>query len=349
MDWIIYGANGYTGRLAAKEAARRGLKPLLAGRSEAPVKALAGELGLDYRVFGLDDGQALRRHLSGSRLVLHCAGPFSRTSAPMVEACLAEGVHYLDITGEIAVFEAVHTLHDQARKSDVVLLPGAGFDVVPTDCLAARLVAELPAATSLQLAFEAGGGPSPGTAKTSLERLGQGGCIRRDGELVEVPLAWRTRTVPFAHAQREAVTIPWGDVYTAWVSTGVPDVEVYLALPPATIRKLKRMRRLQPLLRLGWVRNFMRRQVERKVRGPSDQKRADTRMQIWGEVKSADGRSVSATMTTPNGYDLTVSASLALVEMLMENGVEGGYYTPSLLAGPEFAESLPGVSLSMRS
>lgn len=349
MAWLIYGANGYTGRLVAREAVRRGHDPILAGRDERSVSSLAGELQLPFRVFDLENPAALRERISGSKLILHCAGPFSQTSAPMVEACLAEGSHYLDITGEIAVFEAIHERAEEARRADIVLLPGAGFDVVPTDCLAARLVEALPAATSLQLAFEAGGGPSRGTARTSLERLGQGGCVRRDGKLVEVPLAWKTRTVPFEHGEREAVTIPWGDIYTAFISTGIPDIEVYLALPPASIARLKRLRALQPLLRMAPVRRFMRRQVDRKVTGPSDDQRAASQTYVWGEARSADGRTVSATMTTPNGYDLTVSACLGLVEYLLENGVEGGFYTPSLLMGSGYAESLPGVSFRLES
>jgi short subunit dehydrogenase-like uncharacterized protein len=328
---------------------RRGHAPILAGRNERAVTSLAAELQLPFRVFDLDDPLAVQDGIAGSGLVLHCAGPFSKTSAPMVDACLAARAHYLDITGEIAVFEAVHARDEEARRADIVLMSGTGFDVVPTDCLAARLVEALPAATSLQLAFEAGGGPSRGTARTSLERLGQGGCIRRDGKLVDVPLAWKTRTVPFAHGDREAVTIPWGDVYTAFVSTGIPDIEVYLSLPPKTIARLRRLRAVQALLRLAPVRNFMQRQVDRRVEGPSDYQRAASQTQVWGEVRSADGRTVSATMTTPNGYDLTVSACLGLAEYLLENGVEGGYYTPSLLMGAGYAETLPGVSFSLQS
>ncbi|NNJ78172.1 MAG: NAD(P)H-binding protein [Xanthomonadales bacterium] len=344
---MIYGANGYTGKLTAREAVSRGLKPVLAGRSEEAVAAEASQLGLEYRVFALDDARATRKALRGLRLVLHCAGPFSETSAPMVEACLAEGVHYLDITGEIAVFKAVHDRDAEARRADLVLLPGAGFDIVPTDCLAARLVHELPAATSLKLAFEAGGGPSPGTAKTSVEGLAQGGCVRRDGMLTRVPLAWKTMTVPFQTGQRKAVTIPWGDVYTAHLSTGVGNIEVYLAVPPKAIGRLKRMRYVQPLLGLAPVQAFLKKRVEASVRGPSDDRRAGTDVQLWGRAESADGRSVSATMSTPNGYDLTVSASLALVGHLLQNSVEGGYYTPSLLMGADFAESLPGVTLTL--
>jgi short subunit dehydrogenase-like uncharacterized protein len=347
MSWMIYGANGYTGSLIAREAVVRGMRPVLAGRNESEISKLAAELDLEFRVFGLDDASVLKESISGMQVILHCAGPFSVTSEPMITACLQAGAHYLDITGEISVFEQAHRLDEQARRADIVLLPGAGFDVVPSDCLAASLVRQLPAATSLQLAFEAGGGPSPGTAKTSVEGLAGGGCIRRDGKLQKVPLAWKTRTIPFAHAERVGVTIPWGDVYTAFVSTGVPDIEVYIAIPPSALAGLKRLRWIQPLLGLGFVQSLMKRKIDRNVRGPSVQTRQDTDAQLWGEVVSADGRSLQATMSTPNGYELTVSASLAITEYLLENDLEGGYYTPSLLMGADFAATLPGVEVRL--
>lgn len=346
MGWLIYGANGYTGRLIAEEAVNRGLKPVLAGRNREDIDSLGARLDLETRVFSLDKPDEVRRGISGMKLVLHCAGPFSQTSSPMVDACLREGVHYLDITGEIGVFSAAHERDEEARRSDVVLLPGAGFDVVPTDCLAAILVEALPAATSLQLAFEAAGGPSPGTAKTSIEGMASGGKVRRDGKLVDVPLGWKTRTVPFAHGERHAVTIPWGDVYTAFVSTGIPDIEVYISAPPSSAARLRRLRWIRPLLALRPVQEFMKKRIARSVRGPSDERREKHGSQIWGEVKSVDGRAASATMTTPNGYDLTVSASLGIVQYLLENEVEGGYYTPSLLMGSSYAESLPGVTVN---
>jgi len=347
MNWIIYGANGYTGTLMAREAAGRGLHPILAGRNERAVSGLAAELGLEYRIFDLDDPQATLSGVEGCKLVLHCAGPFSITSQPMIEACLAAGVHYLDITGEISVFQNAHLQADSARRADIVLIPGVGFDVVPSDCLAASLVEALPAAIKLVLAFEAGGGPSPGTAKTTVEGLGMGGRVRRDGELLEVPLAWKSRTIPFAHADRSAVTIPWGDVYTAFISTGIPDIEVYMAVSPRTIAKMRRMRWFQPLLGLGFVQSYLKKQVENRVRGPSDTKREKTRSELWGEVASADGRIVSATMTAPNGYDLTVTAALGIAQHLLENDVEGGYYTPSLLMGATYAASLAGVEMKI--
>lgn len=350
MQWMIYGANGYTGRLIALEAKRRGLTPMLAGRNSEALAALARETGFEQRVFGLGADE-LERGLEGVSLVLHCAGPFSATCAPMLEACLQQRVHYLDITGEIDVFAHCHAQHARAQAAGIVVLPGAGFDVVPTDCVAAQLERELPSATHLTLAFDAGGGFSPGTAKTSVEGLGKGGRVRIDGALTPVPLAWKTRcferpaTTVAPASQRTAVTIPWGDVYTAYVSTGIPNVEVYTTVPPATIARLRRLRLLGPLLRWGPVQDFLKRRVERNVKGPDAQRRAGTESIVWGEVRDAAGREAKRTLRVPNGYDLTVTASLGIVERLRGQAPTGGYYTPSQLMGADYVLTLPGVTV----
>ncbi len=342
--WILYGANGYTGRLIAAAAKERGLSPILAGRNREAVASLAAETGLEHRVFALGDPDAVRQGLAGMKLVLHCAGPFSATSQAMIEACLAQGCHYLDISGEISVFANAYHQHEAARRADIVLLPGAGFDVVPTDCLAASLVGLLPAATRLVLAFASNGGLSPGTAKTSLEGLAGGGCVRRGGQLQRVPLAWKTREIPFGSGPRLAVTIPWGDVFTAHVSTGIPDVEVYMAASPRLIRRLRQLRLLQPLLRWNWLQQKLKKRIGERVQGPSAEQRRHAHMELWGQVGSADGRTAAATMTTPDGYEITVTASLGIVEHLLDHDVEGGYYTPSLLLGEDYARQLPGVT-----
>lgn len=251
--WMVYGAYGYTGRLVLERAVAAGYKPVVAGRDPDRTESLALEFGLPFRSFELSDTEALRRGLDGMRAVLHCAGPFSATAKPMIAACLQVGTHYLDITGEIDVFALCHEHDAAAREKGVVVLPGSGFDVVPTDCLAAQLKRDLPGATALVLAFEAGGGPSPGTAKTSVEGLGKGGRARIGGVVKRVPLAWKTRTFERDGEPRFAMTIPWGDVYTAYVSTGIPDIEVYMGVPPATASRLRRLRLLGPLLGLGPV------------------------------------------------------------------------------------------------
>ena len=255
-DWMLYGANGYTGRRMAEEARRRRLRPVLAGRNPAEIMALANRLDCRGRAFPLRSVQAIAGQLRGVRAVLHCAGPFSATAVPMMEACLAAGVHYLDITGEIAVIEAAAARHRRALAAGVSLIPAVGFDVVPSDCLAATLAQRLPTATHLQLAFRLIGTPSPGSAKTILESLPRGGRVRTAGRIVRVPIAWKSRDVPFRDGTRMAVTVPWGDVASAWHTTGIPNVEVYLAMPPAQIRGLSRFGRLLPLLQPRALQDF---------------------------------------------------------------------------------------------
>ena len=344
---MIYGANGYTGRLIAREAVQRGIQPMLAGRNRDDVTALADELGLLRRVFELSKADEISRNLDGIDVVLHCAGPFSKTAEPMLEACLAHKVHYLDITGEIDVFALGHRADARARHEGIVVLPGSGFDVVPTDCVAAMLKRRLPDATSLVLAFEAGGGPSPGTAKTSVEGMAKGGRARINGELVDVPLAWKSREFIRDGKARSAMTIPWGDVYTAFVSTGIPNVETYMVVPPKTIKRLTWMRHLQPLLKMEFVQNFMKQRVERSTPGPSLQRRHDSGSYVWGEARNAAGKEARLALAAPNGYDLTVTASLGIARRLLEQAQlpEGGYYTPSQLMGADYVTTLPGVRL----
>jgi short subunit dehydrogenase-like uncharacterized protein len=346
-QFMIYGANGYTGRLIAREAARRGLKPMLAGRNRDEIAELAQELGLPRRVFDLSNPVEVARNLEGVNIVLHCAGPFSRTAAPMLNACLDVNVHYLDITGEIDVFELCHHAHVRAKHQGIVVLPGSGFDVVPTDCVAAMLKKRMPDATSLVLAFEAGGGPSPGTAKTSVEGLRKGGRARINGELTRVPLAWKSREFMREGKARTAMTIPWGDVFTAHISTGIANIETYMVVPPKTIERMQWMRRMQFLLKLGFVQNFMKQRIERSTPGPSEKRRSDSGSYVWGEVRNAAGKLAKLEIAAPNGYDLTVTASLGIVEHLLHltSPATGGYFTPSQLMGADYVLKLPGVRL----
>src|SRR3954470_17546395 len=253
MPFLIYGANGYTGRLVAELAKQRGQAPVLAGRSADKVRPLAQELGLPWRAFDLGHPD-----LHDVQLVLHCAGPFSATSRPMVDACLAARAHYLDITGEVEVFESVLARDAEARARGIVLLPGTGFDVVPSDCLAALLHRTLPSATRLELAFAPLGRSSPGTMKTAIEALPRGGLVRRGGKLVRVAPAYEVREIPFADKRRMAMTIPWGDLATAFRSTRIPDISVFVAARPAAIRAARWTRWTGPLLGLPPVQRFLK-------------------------------------------------------------------------------------------
>lgn len=341
-NWLIYGATGYTAHLLAEEAVRQGLTPILAGRDPAGVQALATRLGLSARIFDLNNPAQVAEQLADITVVAHCAGPFSATSAPMIEACLTSKTHYVDITGEIGVFEAAAARGAEALAAGVVLLPGSGFDVIPTDCIAASLKEALPDACELALGFDSGSGLSPGTAKTSVEGLKLGGQIRRDGQLVGVPMAHQCRDIDFGRGLKHAASIPWGDVSTAFSSTGIANIAVYIPMPAPFAWLMRLLDPLRPLLGRPGVQRWLKAQVDKRVQGPGLQARQRLTTWVWGEARNAAGQTRIARLTCANGYDVTVHGVLMSVRHLLDYQGPGGYFTPSKLLGPRCIEQLPG-------
>ncbi len=344
QTFMIYGINGYTGRHCAEEAVKRGLRPLVAGRNQECVSRAAAELNLPFRVFDLEDTNSASKGLEETAVVLNCAGPFSATARPFLDACAAAKVHYLDVTGEIDVFEYVHHRDEQWKQAGIVALPGVGFDVVPTDCMAAMLKQALPDATHLRLAFRSKSGKlSPGTTKTMLEGFAKGCTIRRDGRLLCIPAGSMTDTIPYPGGPALSVVIPWGDVSTAYHSTGIPNIEVYTSVPKKQLDKMRSLRRFTPLLRWTWVQNLLKRRVEKYVKGPDQDERDRDSSELYGEVTNDAGKRVYMTMIAPNGYSLTFDAAISAVEKVLAGAVEPGAQTPSTAFGNSFVLGLKGV------
>jgi short subunit dehydrogenase-like uncharacterized protein len=312
--WLLYGANGYTGELVARLASARGHRPILSGRRAGAVCDLAEELRFERRLFALDDPRRVEDALGGMSLVLNCAGPFSRTARPMAEACLRTRTHYLDITGEVAVLEELAGRDAEARAARVMLLPGCGFEVVPADCLAVHLKGRLPGARRLALGYAASGRFSRGTATTAIEGLGRGGLVRRGGVLTPVPAAWKTRRIDFGDGPRTAITLPLADLSSAWHSTGIPDIELYFAAPPAQRALAMAARYLGPVLGSEAVQRFLAARVRAGARGPSEEERRRGRAVVWGEAEDDAGRRATGRLSLPEGYTFTALAALALVE-----------------------------------
>jgi short subunit dehydrogenase-like uncharacterized protein len=340
---LLYGANGYTGQLTADLCSSYGLAPVLAGRREQALQPLADRTGFEHRVVDLADKEGLQRALADVRVVLHAAGPFKFTARPMIEACLATGTHYLDITGEIEVFELARRYDEAARKAGVMLLPGAGFDVVPTDCLALYLKKQLPDATHLQLAFETvGGGLSHGTASTMVEGLGEGGAVRENGKIVRKPLGHKSQWIEINGRRRFFMTIPWGDVSTAYHSTGIPNIETYTGISPKVPTLLRFQRLFNWLLRTDLVKKVAKSRVD-KITGPTEAMRALASSNVWGQVQNAAGERKTAQLTGPEGYNLTAHSSLIIAKKILEGNFKPGYQTPASAYGEDLILEVPGV------
>ncbi len=344
MTILLYGAYGYTGELCLRVARERGIAIVAAGRNAMRTKEVAQRHGMDHRVFGLDQPPALVEGLRDVKVVLHAAGPFAHTAKPMAEACLANKTHYLDITGEVDVFEALVQRDAEAKAAGVMLLPGAGFDVVPSDCLAAHLKGRLPDATHLVLAFQQrGGGLSHGTATTMVENLHRGSMVRREGALVVIPTGSLTREVDFGRGARHTMAIPWGDLSTAFFSTEIPNIAVYLAVKKRVRIASRAAGLMGGLLAAKPIQQFLKRRVDAQPAGPDDHARSKASVRFWGYARNAKGQDVTTTMTVPEGYTLTALTAVELAKRVAQGEVRPGYQTPSTAFGADFIMGFEGV------
>lgn len=333
---LIYGANGYSGRLAAIHAADLSLDVILAGRNREGIEKVALETGLPQRIFGLEDSEAIDAGLDGISVVLNCAGPFSRTAKALTDACLRNGVHYLDITGEVAVIESLAQRDSDARRQGITLMPATGFDVVPTDCMAAYLKAKLPDATHLDLAFQSQGGVSHGTAMTMVENLGGSSVSRQNGLIVAEPLAARIMKVPFQNDARSVMSIPWGDVASAYYTTGIPNIRTFMAVPTSTARWMHRSQRLHGIAGLPLIKKLAERIVARRVTGPDAHARATGRAFVWGRARNDLGQQVTAVLSTLESYTLTYRTSIDLARRAQRGELPLGFQTPAGAMGADY-------------
>jgi short subunit dehydrogenase-like uncharacterized protein len=341
-NFLIYGATGYTGKIMAKMAVKQGLKPILSGRNEDKLKEIADPLDLEYVAVDLQNTDKLNSLISKVDVVIHCAGPFSATSEPMINACMNTGTHYLDITGEIEVFESLNKSSDEAAKAGIMVMPGVGFDVVPTDCLAAHIKNRMPGATHLSLSIGGMKGISPGTAKTAVESIGKKTLVRRNGIIVpsDKPLFG---TNDFGNGESRTIAASWGDVSTAYYTTGIPNVTVYFQ----SNKQMEKMVSLNAfsrwLLSTSFMQKRIKSRIEKKVKGPTDEQRERSRGTIIGEARNEKGEKIMSKLIVPEGYTLTCLTGLEIVRQVLAGKIKLGFWTPASLFGADFILQFEGV------
>ncbi len=333
---VVYGSYGYTGKLIVNECQRKNLEVVLAGRNEEQLKKQSEQSGYPYQVVNSDDAAGLRKLLEPATVVIHCGGPFRFTAKTMAEACLATKTHYTDITGEYLVFELLPLMDKEAREAGITLMPGTGFDVVPSDCLALHLKNRLPSATHLQLAFTMSkGGLSRGTKKSMTEGLGHGGLIRQNGKLIPIALGSKSMEIDFGAFKTKTLCIPWGDISTAWRSTGIPNIEVYTGATDKMIRNAKMSNYIGWLLRMRWLKEYILKKIDNQPAGPSDEKREGGRSFLWGKVSDESGKECISLLETVSGYSLTAKTSVLIAEKILKGDLKTGYQTPAMAYGAE--------------
>jgi len=336
---MVYGANGYSAQLIIEELISRGIKPILAGRNKSALKELSHKYNCEYRAVDLYDNEKLDAVLNGVHTVLNCAGPFKHTAKELMEACLRNKCNYLDITGEIPARYLAFYMSQKAKEKGVVFLPSVGFDIIPTDCLAKRLSEQMPDATHLKLGFSNKGGKiSCGTWLTTLEFLGGTGRIRRDSKLIESKIGeyivdFRMKNFSFC-----GISIPWGDVYSSYQSTKIPNVEVYIALPRLMVKSKSLVLFFLKILRIPFIKNIVAIFMKKALTGPSKSKRDSTETYVWGRVENAKGEMKEEVYQFMEGYNLTAKGAAECAERVLKNTLRPGTYTPSLAFGSGFMD-----------
>lgn len=341
--WLIYGANGYTAQLIIQEALKRGHKPFLTGRSEEKIRPIAQRNGLDYAVLDLSKYDDLKRVFSSVKLVLNAAGPFINTSLPIIKACIDCGIHYTDITGEVSVFQKTFSFDQEAKKRKITLMSGIGFDVIPTDCLAVYVTQHILNPKELELAFIGLNSISPGTMKTMIEMIPYGGLIRKNGKLIRHPIGKGIKEIRFPIGRFSVAPIIWGDLETAYHSTGVPNITTYMGFSFVLIKFLPiSIPVLKMLLSNKLLRAAAQKLIELTIKGPDEKAHQKARSYVWAKATNEKGDEKQAWLELPETYIFTAIASVKTIEKIFELQPVGSL-SPAMAFGPDFVLEIKGV------
>ena len=340
---LVYGATGFTGRLIAAYAQARRIPLVLAGRDARRVQAVAEPLGFPWTAFGLDAPARLDEALRPFDAVLNIAGPFAETARPVAESCLRTRTHYLDVTGEPNVFEALSRLDGRARARGVMVMPGVGFVVLASDCLAAHAAGRLPGARHLRLGFSRTDAISRGTLKTAMEQMDGFAAIRREGRIVGIPVGRLEHWFDYGEGMRASIALTWADVITAHHTTGIPNIEVYTEAGAMARNFFALCGWLAGPMRSPPWRLLMEAQARLWPEGPSAAKRDGTPRVIVAEVEDRWRRKAISRLHTPDGYSFTPVAALAVAGRILAGHFAPGFQTPAKAYGADFVLALGGV------
>jgi len=346
LPWLIYGATGTTGRLVVASALAHGQRPILAGRDAAAVRALADHHGLEAAVVSLDDHAGLEAVLRRSSRVLHAAGPFVRTAASMLDACLATATPYLDMSGEVDSVAATLAHDDAARSRRIPLIAGAGFGVTAGDCIAAHVARRYPRATRLHIGIDARNAHrSTGAAVSTLDVLGGGGAWIESGNLVRGPLAHDRFRATLGPGSQTFIAAPLAEALAAFRTTGIANVVAGVAVPRLVAPV---MRWLAPVLQALARRPALRQLVGNRGRAgggakaaPSSQAQAPLRSRVWAHAADDQG-GATAVLEMGEGYAFAAEAIVLAAQQLAQRPLAGAF-TPAAAFGPDFVLGIKGV------
>jgi short subunit dehydrogenase-like uncharacterized protein len=339
---LIYGSTGYTGRLLVEQAIEQGLGIVLAGRSTTKVKEQASSLGLPWRSASLEHDARLADIVSEVSLVINAAGPFAVTTAPMLNACLRAGTHYLDLSGELSTFEIAYQADKKALRKKIMVMPGAGFGIVATECLASYVCARLPLANYLRLGLSQSNRLSRGSVRTVFTFPRDTVTIRRNGKLVAIPFGHLEHRFDFGYGLRSSIAVTWPDVFTSYYSLGIPNTEVYIKFEPIA-QGFYQLGRLVP--GLGLLGGSVLGEIASALvpDGPSRLQRRLMRSVVVAEAEDNWRRKSLARLETIDGYSFSAAIAIRIAKRILAGEMRCGFQTPVAVFGNDLVFDVAGT------
>jgi saccharopine dehydrogenase (NAD+, L-lysine-forming) len=340
---LVYGGTGYTGRLIADHLREKRASPVIAGRTAHRVQALAAELGVAGRVVTLHNTDALDGALSDISVVINAASPFAQTARPIIESCLRTNTHYLDITGELPVFREAFGYDKPARKRGIMIMPGAALGIVASDCLAMHVAGLMPDAKYLRIGLLRPQLLSRGTFRSALGLVNSHVDIRRNGRLIAVPVGQLQRAFDYGDGERESIAVSWADVFTAYHSTGIRNIEAYLEAG-FVYRSLYQLgASVADVMRFAPVQRWLDLATSAWPEGPSASQRRTGKCVIIAEAEDSWRRRRSVRLETPDGYSFTAEAASTIAQRAARGDFLPGFQTPAAVYGADFVLELTGT------
>jgi short subunit dehydrogenase-like uncharacterized protein len=328
---LIYGASGYMGQLFLKTIQNENLDVVLGARSNFNSE-------YQVRVFSLENSSAIVENIKDVKLVINLAGPFKYTNKQLLEACIENGTHYIDIAGEVAELETVYKYDEMAKKANIMLMPGAGFGVVPTDIVANLAKQKLSDATHLKIAYITKGGVSRGTLKTVLADINKEGVILENGIFNKAMPAFKTFQFILNDKAQKLVYNPWrADLFSAKISTGIQNIETYANFPNLIVKMMQG--------KMLWLRDFMTKKLIAFLPvGPSEKQIRQGSTICYAEVSNLKGEIASATIIGPEAYLFTSEVLLAITKNILNENYKVGFQTPNFY-GVDLLKSISNIKI----
>jgi len=335
--WLLYGANGTTGRILLRLRADQGtshdLPPLIiAGRQEGPVSALARSYDLPYRVFDLK--KLGEQDCSGIKLVVNFAGPYEDTQEPWLEACETYGIAYMDISGE---WRSIGKLYEQAsrfEKAGIPVIVAAGFDTIAGEASLSAYLNRYPDEKHLRVGIYAEGGFSAGTARSAFRILPHGLWAYEEGHFVRAGRPLKRRLPGGPERIFWPATLAELKTFPAWQN--IKRLETYVAVPPRYGRwtpLLEKVTSVKPVARL-----LDRMLVSQRLRLAGEM---DLGASSYLFVEGATGSEERLWVETQQAYVFTARAVLEVVRLYFEGGALPGVGSAFSRYAKQLWERLP--------